>query len=46
MNNSYSKENRSVYLLVGNSPPANICIAGDPLPTFKLDDDNGNDNGR
>ncbi|WP_287526741.1 ABC transporter ATP-binding protein [Okeania sp. SIO2C2] len=27
----------AVYLLVGNSPPVNICITGDPLPTSKLD---------
>ncbi len=27
----------AVYLLVGNSPPVNICITGDPLPTSKLE---------
>ncbi|WP_293166488.1 hypothetical protein, partial [Okeania sp. SIO2C9] len=26
----------AVYLLVGNSPPVNIRITGDPLPTSKL----------
>ncbi|NEO52138.1 MAG: hypothetical protein F6K54_02985 [Okeania sp. SIO3B5] len=30
-------ERYAVYLLVGNSPPINIRITGDPLPTSKLE---------
>ena len=36
LNNLHLELCFAFYLLVGNSPPANIRIAGDPLPTFKL----------